>query len=756
MWRLLFLALLLPFTCADYIPFPEPQDSEPWPTKIYRSTSLLGPTVYYTQRTADCTEDGKYTFLTPRGPGTAVRGPIIVDQSGELVWGDRGNYYASAYNLDVQTYKGRDYLTFWSGHVSDNWHGEGMIYMLNSSYNEVYKIRGPISHGAQRSPDLNEFRITRDDTALFTVYLVVGVDMSSIGGPSHGWILDCQFVEVDIETNDVLFQWSASDHFNIADFAQSRGGRGEAYEDAWDFFHLSSVDKDGQGNYLISALYTDYLTYIDGRTGDTIWRLGSESDDFKELRDTGRDSLIFPFTSPHDARWVDNDTAITVFDNASPSDSRNRGLYLVLNQSTPEMTVTLSSEYIAAPYYMAGEPKSHTQSQGSVQLLDSQNTLVSYGLNAPAWSEFDEFGNLCCHALFGHRSSFNTGSPASYRVRKHPWKGYPSTTPDLEITGDQAAVSWNGATEVAWWILEGAPGALSTSYTDQYMHSYNPNDNSTAEYNETAPNPFSRISSSKKESFETIFDLAWFSSYDHIRIRAVDVDDVHLGSTAILPYTHNPNPNPGSHIIYHPHRPSHTPKRDAGLFFAGVGTTVGLTALVYMFRRHLSILCYYCCGTFLRRRLGRYRPAGWHDDDDDDDNVDVDYRFLYPYDGYDTEAGPSEQELGLTRLPDSDSDSDGSDVEVSVLENPRLSPLTPRGDWPGNRSSRSPRSPVTPSTPSGQRQGQMLEVAGVGSSASASTGPPSRSHSENGGRPVLSRTSSMISSNSAAERAKQQ
>ncbi|KAL2833794.1 ASST-domain-containing protein [Aspergillus cavernicola] len=740
MWRPFFLALLFRFTCAYYIPFPEPIDSEPWPTRIYRSTSLLGPTVYFTHRSFGCSEDGKYTFLTPRGQGVAVRGPLIVDKDGELVWTDKGNYHTSAYNLDVQTYRGQDYLTFWNGRGGDDGHGDGIIYMLDSSYNEVYKIRGPISRGARRAPDLNEFQITRDDTALFTIYLTVEADLSSVGGPSRGWIWDGRFVEVDIETNKVLFEWSASDHFNFTDVTHSRGDKGEIYEDAWDFFHLHSVDKDGQGNYLISALYTDYLTYIDGRTGDIIWRLGGENSDFTDVPETPGASPPLPFTYPQDARFVDNDTAITLFDNASPFDNGNRGLYLHLNQSESEMTVKLRTEYIASRYYMAGKPQSHAQSQGSVQLLDSGNVLVSYGLSAPAWSEFDDTGNLLCHALFGHRSSFNTESSASYRVRKHPWKGYPSTKPDFKISDSEVAVSWNGATEVDAWILEGAKTALPTSYTDQYS--------------KTARNPFTLISTSYKSSFETIISLNYSRRYRHLRIRAVDANGTHLGSTAILHYTHSPYPATGlnpSHQGHYQSPPS--AGRSAALFFAGVGATVGLAALVYIFRRYVSSLRRCFCGSILWRRLGRYRPVRSNDDDDDE----VDYRPRYKYDRCDAEAGPREQEVGLTHTPDSDgeSESDGGDVEVSVLENPRPSALFARGDSPGNRS---PRSPVSTNSLGGLGQG--LGVAGVGAgagagpAAGAGAGSQGANGNEAGSRPMLLRSPSMMSSSSAAEREK--
>ncbi|KAL2821830.1 ASST-domain-containing protein [Aspergillus cavernicola] len=694
MWHPFLLAFLLHLARALYVPFPEPDHGEPWPTKIYHSSSILGPTVFFTSSII-CNTDGEYTFLSPRGDGVSVRGPIIVDQEGELVWASDYHYQAPVYNLDVQTYKGQDYITFWMGDADVAGHGDGAIYMLDASYNEVYKVRGP----GGLSADFHEFQITRDETALFTVYDVVPADLRSINGPRRGWIWDCRFVEVDIETNEVLYQWRASEHFDFTEVAQSRGTAGQVYQTAWDFFHINSVDKDAKGNYLISALYVDHLTYIDGRTGDTVWRLGGNQSDFKDISSYPHKSPTFAW--PHHARFRDNDTAITLFDNASPNDATNRGVYLDLDQS--KMTVKLRYDF-PAPEYDMTTPSSHPQSQGSVQVLDTGNVLVSYGLNGAGWSEFDKTGFLRCDAHFGHTSSFGTGSPASYRVSKHPWKGYPSTTPSLEVTDSKVAVSWNGATEVETWVLEGA-----------YVPHPKPYNGSGSDSDFAAYDQAFTLYEFPKTGFETISLVPY--AYPYVRVRALTANGTHLGTSSTLPFTLTPPIYSNPHHHYNPSSKSHSP----AFFFAGVAATVALAGLVYILRR------WCCCSAFLRRRLRRlrrYRPRSW----DDDDEYEHDYGYVH--ESGDGEAG--EQEIGILSrerrrghehglgMSDSDSgESDDSDeVEVSVLENPRLSPMFIRdGSWPN-----SPRSP------------------GGSSNAGADAG---------GERPVLLRTPSALSSSSA-------
>ncbi len=63
--------------------------------------------------------------------------------------------------------------------------------------------------------DHHEFLITPEDTALFTIYHKVPMDLSSVGGPKEGTVLDGIVQEVDIETGEVLFEWHSLDHVGL-------------------------------------------------------------------------------------------------------------------------------------------------------------------------------------------------------------------------------------------------------------------------------------------------------------------------------------------------------------------------------------------------------------------------------------------------------------------------------------------------------------------------------------------------------------
>jgi len=229
--------------------------------------------------------------------------------------------------------------------------------------------------------------------------------------------------------------------------------KGRTFAEAWDWFHINSIEKDPKGNYLISSRYTHALYYLDGRTGSVLWQIGGKNNNFTDLSD-GRATN---FARQHHARWEDDYHSITVFDNGEegPRDTwRSRGLKIAVDIESMQASV------VADAYH----PHNYTTvSQGSVQQLDDGNLLVGWG-NTAAFSEFSSDGTevLCdwqFSALFAAPGGkWSAGSAEAYRVFQKSWKGEPLQPPDVSFrTKDSTLyVSWNGATEVRQWRLEGS------------------------------------------------------------------------------------------------------------------------------------------------------------------------------------------------------------------------------------------------------------------------------------------------------------
>lgn len=157
--------------------------------------------------------------------------PLILDARDlSLVYLDRK--YDRISDVRVQKNFNQSFLTFYAGSIVDG-HGDGDGIVLDDQYNEVYKIN---VQNLKVKNDLHEFQFTGQGTALITAYDTIVANLKEFRGSTRGRVLDGVFQEIDIETNEVLFQWRASDHVDYKDSFYH-------LESKWDFFHINSVQK---------------------------------------------------------------------------------------------------------------------------------------------------------------------------------------------------------------------------------------------------------------------------------------------------------------------------------------------------------------------------------------------------------------------------------------------------------------------------------------------------------------------------------
>ncbi|TGO22731.1 hypothetical protein BPAE_0157g00180 [Botrytis paeoniae] len=414
-----------------------------YPNRTYTTRpDLISPRLNILQDDPRC-DDGLYTMISLRGDKVHITGqsPMIHDHQGNLVWMNAS--YGETFGLNVQRYKGVDYLTFWKGDDSVGGHGEGVYILLDSQYKEAYRLTA----GNNALGDLHEFHITPEGTALVTQYILKEMDIRYRRRTRKGWVWDSVIQETNIETNEIIFEWHASEHFNTEDSYFPTGSAGLRSSHGYDFFHINSIDKDGLGNYLISSRYYQSVSYIDGKTGEILWELGGKRNSFKDLSD----GKATAFSWQHDAHWTADRKGITLFDNGAryglkPQVESSRAIHISLDLEA--MTAEIVREYV-------NPRKILSASQGSMQVLENGNVIVGYGYNA-AWTEYSSEGEVLCDVHIGSQKTFNTGAVQTYKVLKHAWVGRPSTVPDVKVMRNNVYVSWNGATEVRGWALEGA------------------------------------------------------------------------------------------------------------------------------------------------------------------------------------------------------------------------------------------------------------------------------------------------------------
>ena len=355
-----------------------------------------------------------------------------------LVWSGVDDCVAAGtsdiHGLHVCQYHGEDHLCFWKGRQKGI-HGNGIGVIMNKHYEVAKTVRIPDS---MATVDLHEFRLTSKETALVTTYF------PRLHGPI--WVLDSIFREVDLKDGRVLFEWSALDHVDLFESHTPRGSYGALGDglhnyNAWDYFHINSVDKNEAGDYLISSRHTDCILKVSGVDGSVIWRLNGDRSSFTI---TG-----FTFRRQHHARFLQeatNHTVISLFDND------NDGFTQKGPASTGIIVEIDHVSNVANKLLQLDGPTPTglvTESMGSVSILPDENIFVSWGADS-AMAEYLPDGTPVWYAHVGWQSR-------NYRAYKANWVGQPLQPPALWTFArslDSPAVSyvsWNGATEVRRW-----------------------------------------------------------------------------------------------------------------------------------------------------------------------------------------------------------------------------------------------------------------------------------------------------------------
>lgn len=353
--------------------------------------------------------------------------------------------------MHVCQYQGADHLCFFQGNQQKGYcRGHGVI--LDNTYRIVRSVQ---PGGGMASSDMHEFMPINDGkSALMTVYQQRQFDMTPWNIKTGvGWLMESIFQEVDVETSKVMFEWRSLDHVDPSmsytwPSHTDTSGTGLNVHEPWDYFHINSIDKNKDGDYLISSRHTCAIYKVSGRDGSIIWRLHGANPTFRNIN--------FSFSQQHDARWLFENathTVLSLYNNGYNGFNRTHtysaGMIILIDHV--ENTAQQIRDYKPRVSDMV------SSSQGNLQRLPNKNVFIGWGNNAYV-SEHDEEGNLLLWANFAHDAVMN------YRAMKFEWEGNPTDSPAL-WTYSRAAdpfsptsfyVSWNGATRVKSWRFFGA------------------------------------------------------------------------------------------------------------------------------------------------------------------------------------------------------------------------------------------------------------------------------------------------------------
>lgn len=269
-------------------------------------------------------------------------------------------------------------------------------------------------------------------------------------------------IEIDISTGELIFEWNALEHVDpsgeiirhdltktisnlqiesLVKLGSTDANSGLSSAQAWDYFHINSIDKSEEGDYLLSSRHTSTIFKINGTDGSIIWRLGGKYPSFSQ---TGN----WTFGFQHHTRWhpqlsQPGTEVISFFDNSGDAtityNDVSRALVVQLNHTDNTATVLRKA---AAPYDL------QAQSQGNTQLFSDDRIFVNWGSEG-AFTEFGADNEILYHAFI------QTGS-VSYRGFLSNWTGTPKESPALVALKTasnvvELYVSWNGDTETSAW-----------------------------------------------------------------------------------------------------------------------------------------------------------------------------------------------------------------------------------------------------------------------------------------------------------------
>ena len=320
------------------------------------------------------------------------------------------------------------------------------------------------------------------------------------------------FQEIDMATGKPMFDWDPWDHGVMYNESCDTKGM-HNFNEAWDWAHINSVDKNFKGDYLISIRHTSTIYKISGKDGSVMWRLGGCTN----MSDFEMDDGV-QFYWQHHARFRYENathTVISLFDNAS-EDWQDRNPSIPQARSSGKILLLDHARHTAKMLRRFDRPDGQTSNAlGSLQTLGDDvataNVLVNW-----AWQGY--FGEYDAQNRLVMEAKFESDRHRTYRAYKYPWVGRPLEPPVLKVlpighsTDDVASafyVSWNGATEVKSWAFYGG-NALDA--------------------------PFKLLATVDKRGFETSWVLGGAVKFAYAE--ALDAEGAVLGkstTTSILP-----------------------------------------------------------------------------------------------------------------------------------------------------------------------------------------------------------------------------
>jgi hypothetical protein len=281
-------------------------------------------------------------------------GGVIVDNSGTVVW------YAEMAAGTLNSFQPHANGTYTILRADDL----TRFHVLNLLGEEI----GTLTCNGRRTR-FHDVMIRRGGDAWLLCDEERTMDLSGMGGMANATVTGTVIQHLSA-TGDLLFEWSALDHFEITDLPeQDRDGSNV------NFTHGNGIELDSDGDIIASFRSLSEITKIDGQTGEVLWRFGGLANEFTILNDAKGS-----FQRQHGIR-VAGPSQIQFLDNGLTQPSR-LVRYLIDAQ---DRTALLVMDFVDAPttFSLVG---------GSTAYYPNGHGLVSFGQDGRV-VEVDAAGN---------------------------------------------------------------------------------------------------------------------------------------------------------------------------------------------------------------------------------------------------------------------------------------------------------------------------------------------------------------------------
>lgn len=216
--------------------------------------------------------------------------------------------------------------------------------------------------------DSHEGQMWSDSTFMMLGLDYRPFDMSAIvqGGQPNASLMATVIQERHLTTDSVLFEWSAFGRIPVTDAT----GDIELRQRTIDYVHANSIERDSDGNLIVSCRHLDEVIKVRRSDGSIAWRLGGVESKNKQFTfiDDDHDG-VQGFSHQHTARLTKTGTLL-LFDNGNLKPIQ-RSRVVEYRLDTVAMTATRIWSYTP-------EPPIYCASQGSVQELPNGNLLIGY------------------------------------------------------------------------------------------------------------------------------------------------------------------------------------------------------------------------------------------------------------------------------------------------------------------------------------------------------------------------------------------